>query len=327
MNYNRRLVNGRILVSCGASLLILLLAKSVLADGAYQRTDDRKKTLVWNNDPQPGDAATWSGGRDSEGYAEGPGTLTWLRTQKQFSTGSNIAGIKKVPLSRYTGNMIHGKFEGAVVTIDHGKTYHATFADGQRKGRWSSGPIVAKAESAETEPAVEKRQEPASSTNVAAATQKTESAQADVREEEQAPAEGPPRENAKGGSQAPLIAQASEEPNESATPQKPVTKKSALAPGAVRAIDQPGRSAEKKSEKTRETPRKEKKAQPPEEPKAEPVRQEAESPAEGPGTPMIEVPVAAPSQPPSLAIPSTAKESPVDNSIRTLTGPPSSLQR
>src|SRR5882724_11371061 len=53
----------------GALLLLLILAKGALADGAYQRTDDRKKTLVWNNNPKPDDTATWSGGRDAEGYA------------------------------------------------------------------------------------------------------------------------------------------------------------------------------------------------------------------------------------------------------------------
>ena len=59
MNYNRRPVNRRLFITCCASLLILILAKGALADGAYQRTEDRKKTFVWNNDPKPGDAAAW----------------------------------------------------------------------------------------------------------------------------------------------------------------------------------------------------------------------------------------------------------------------------
>jgi hypothetical protein len=258
-----------------------------LADGAYQRTDDRKKTFVWNNDPQPGDAASWSGGSDSKGYAEGTGTLTWFRTEQKFQTGANIFGTKKVPISRYTGTMAHGKFEGAVVTVDHGKTYHATYADGQRKGRWSSGPVIAKAESAE--PPAEKPKE--SSSGVATA-KKTETPESETE------------------------AMSADQLEESATPSKPVTKKAALAPGAVRAIDQPGRTAERKTEKAKETTRKQRPAPKPEEPKAEPAEPESEAPAEGPTD-------TAPSQPSSPNLP--ASEKPVDDSIRTLTGPPSSL--
>ena len=149
MNYNRRPVNRRFFISCCASLLILIPAKGVLADGAYQRTEDRKKTFVWNNDPKPGDAASWSGDRDSEGYATGPGTLTWYRTQHAFMTGSNLPGSKKTPISSYTGTMVRGKLSGNVTTVDHGKSYHATFADGHRKGSWVAGPLITKAERVE----------------------------------------------------------------------------------------------------------------------------------------------------------------------------------
>src|SRR5438132_9068613 len=114
----------------GALLLLLIFAKGALADGAYQRTDDRKKTLVWNNDPKPEDAASWSGDRDRDSYATGPGTLTWFRIDRRFMTGSNVFGHKKTPISSYTGTMVHGKLSGNVTTVDHGKTYHATFADG-----------------------------------------------------------------------------------------------------------------------------------------------------------------------------------------------------
>ena len=76
-------------------LLTLLFASGAYADGTYQRTDDRKKALVWNNDPQPGDAANWSGDRDADGYATGSGTLQWFRVERGFMTGSNIAGRKR----------------------------------------------------------------------------------------------------------------------------------------------------------------------------------------------------------------------------------------
>src|SRR6266404_7115489 len=168
------LVRGICLVAFGASILVLMLAGHAFADGAYQRTDDRKKTLVWNNDPKPGDAAEWSGKRDAEGYAEGPGTLTWLQPKKQFSTGSNIAGTKKVPTSRYTGTMTQGKFEGAVVAVDRGKTYHAKFVDGQRKGNWAIGQVIAKATSAESAPASEESKKPSASAAKVAAAEKVE---------------------------------------------------------------------------------------------------------------------------------------------------------
>jgi len=332
------LVNGRCFVAIGVSLLVLVLARGALADGAYQRTDDRKKTFVWNNDPQPGDAATWSGNRDSEGYAEGQGTLTWLRAERKFQTGSNTFGTKKVPISRYTGNMAHGKFEGAVVTVDHGKTYRAMFADGQRKGRWSTGPVIAEAESAEAAPA-EKREESSGSSKVATA-KKAEASKSEAKEEPAAPGEGPAapeekKEPAKtdtrlAKTETSTEAMSADQLEESATPSKPVTKKAALAPGAVRAIEQPRRTSEKKVEKAKETTRKPKTA-----PKAE--EPESEAAAEGPTkgvqlpTPSLSQPSTlnpppsdtAPSQPPPVNVP--ASEKPVDDSIRTLTGPPSSL--
>ena len=85
-------MKARSLILCAVSILLLILAKSALTEGAYQRTEDRKKTLVWNNDPKPGDTATWSGGRDSDGYAMGPGTLNWFRIDRNFTTGSNVSG-------------------------------------------------------------------------------------------------------------------------------------------------------------------------------------------------------------------------------------------
>src|SRR5437667_1089008 len=119
----------------GALLLLLILAKGALADGAYQRTDDHKKTFVWNNDPKPDDTATWSGGRDAEGYATGPGTLEWFRRDRSFTTGSNILKPKKTLISSYSGTMVHGKFSGGVMTDDHGNTDHATIVDGNMIGR------------------------------------------------------------------------------------------------------------------------------------------------------------------------------------------------
>jgi hypothetical protein len=347
VNYNLHLVNRRFLIAGGTALLILLCANGASAGGAYQRTDDRKKTLVWNNDPQPGDAATWTGGRDSEGYAEGAGSLTWLQPEKRSLTGSNISFARKVPISSYTGTMAHGKFEGSVTTVDHGKTYHATYADGQRKGRWNTGPAVAKAENVEPEPAAKERPEPASSAKTSATTERIESQQPKVAEPTtEAPAEGPPTEtkpeNAEASKTDARLAKtetssgelSADELDQSATPQKPVSRKAALAPGAVRAIDQPSRQVEKRSEKPKEAPAKIKRATKVEEPKIETGSEQASvPPAEGP---LQNVKPPAPTPAPSQAsinasaartnIQPSANETPVDDSIRTLTGPPSSLR-
>jgi hypothetical protein len=357
---------------CLTALLALLFANVAYAEGTYQRTEDRKKALVWNNGPQPGDAAIWSGDRDADGYATGPGTLQWFRVERRFMTGSNIAGRKRTPISSYSGTMAHGKFNGGVMTVDHGKTYHATFADGHKKGHWTAGPLVSKAERAETAPPAEKSEaaETATSTEVASEARSTEKVseektQARVAEESTSdvPAEGPAEEKPEVRDQKseisksevakeekptaptkaspPLIAQAStEEPDQSSTPRAPATRKAALQPGAVRAIERPTRPVTKKSEaepvmraeraKPERTDKPSKIAKPAasQPPKVDMPLSE-DIPAEGPvaaGAAKSEPDGhLAPSSKSAKAEPPATQETPVDNSIRTLTGPPSSL--
>ena len=332
----------------GALLLLLILAKGALADGAYQRTEDRK-TFVWNNNPKPDDTATWSGGRDAEGYATGPGTLQWFRRDRSFTTGSNVFSPKKTLISSYSGTMVHGKFSGSVMTVDHGKTYHATFVDGEKKGPWTAGPVVTKAESAEPAAAAEKPERTASatSTEVASESSKTkklseEKKQPRVAEETSAniPDEGPAESEVR-----PAIAQtASEEPEQSATPRAPVTRKAALAPGAVRAIEHPTHTVAKKSEA--EPARRSDRAKPEQTEKPSKIAKAASSqpskaetqlsediPAEGPlsaeaektQSPSSTSAIAESSPPSTLNAQPASNETPVDNSLRTLTGPPSSL--
>jgi hypothetical protein len=99
-------------------------------EGAYQRTRNAR-TLVWNNHPKPGDEATWSGGRDREGYARGFGTLIWYTKE----TGS----AKPALYARYWGRMIEGKFNGPVNVHSKKKTHYAIFDDGARTTRWTTG--------------------------------------------------------------------------------------------------------------------------------------------------------------------------------------------
>ena len=329
----------------GALLLLLILAKGALADGAYQRTDDRKKTFVWNNNPKPDDTATWSGGRDAEGYATGPGTLQWFRTDRSFTTGSNVFSPKKTLISSYSGTMVHGKFSGGVMTVDHGTTYHATFVDGHKNGRWTAGPVVTKAESAEPAAAAEKPERTASatSTEVASESSKTkkiseEKTQPQVAEETSAdiPAAGPEESEVSGQrSKVSKSATASEEPEQSATPRAPVTRKAALAPGAVRAIEHPTHTVAKKSEA--EPARRSDRAKPEQTEKSSKIAKAASSqpskaetqlsediPAEGPLSAEAEK-AQSPSSKSAIAESSQPSTTPVDNSLRTLTGPPSSL--
>lgn len=141
MKFDRsRLFSGIILLS------MLLLASSAWAKGGYQRTKD-EKCLVWNNFPRSDEEATWSGDRDAEGYATGPGTLTWYRVHRTVVTGSNIPSGKGRTelLARYTGKMVRGKLEGVVVAVDaKGRTFHGNFVDGSQSDDWVTGPAPAK---------------------------------------------------------------------------------------------------------------------------------------------------------------------------------------
>jgi hypothetical protein len=119
---------------------LLVLVNSAYAGGGYQRTRDGK-TLVLNTRPMPGDAVTWSGKRDADGYATGQGTLTWFMRNRAVVTGSNVPVNKYREVSSYSGNMVRGKLEGAVVNVDaNGRRFHGTFVDGKKSKDWSPGP-------------------------------------------------------------------------------------------------------------------------------------------------------------------------------------------
>jgi hypothetical protein len=109
---------------------LLVLTDVARGDGTYQPTRNGR-TLVWNNHPKPGDVATWSGGRDREGYARGFGSLTWYTKE--------IGSAKRALYARYWGRMIRGKFNGPVNVHSKKKTHYAIFDDGVRTTRWSTG--------------------------------------------------------------------------------------------------------------------------------------------------------------------------------------------
>ena len=92
----------------------MLWANAVWGGGMYQTTKDGK-TTVWNDHHKQGDAASWTGGRDHEGYAKGFGTLTWYSGQQK----------KSAVYAQYFGNMVRGRFEGPVSAHSKGKTAYA----------------------------------------------------------------------------------------------------------------------------------------------------------------------------------------------------------
>jgi hypothetical protein len=167
-------VNTRYFLVVSTALLSLLsFAHGANADGGvYQRTKDGK-AMVWNNYPLPGDAATWSGDRDLDGYATGYGTLIWSRKEQKIVTGSSIPISKHIAVTSYSGMMIQGKLDGPVVNVDtNGKTFHGTFVDGRKTKDWAVGPAPSP-----------------SSTDTVASQPRNESVEQDVDVEP--PAEGP----------------------------------------------------------------------------------------------------------------------------------------
>src|SRR5438477_5962498 len=126
--------------------MLLLFANGADGGGVYQHTRDRR-TLIWNNSPRRDDEATWSGERDSNGYATGDGTLTWYRVQRAIVTGSNIPSAKgrtvgAVIINRYSGKMVRGRFDGPVVNVDaSGKMFHGRFVNGTKANDWVAGPL------------------------------------------------------------------------------------------------------------------------------------------------------------------------------------------
>jgi hypothetical protein len=111
-----------ILVCCG---VLVLASGSLSAAGEYQQARDGK-TMVWNATPKSGDTASWSGGRDEDNYATGFGHLAW------YDASGKEQGV-------FYGNMVRGKFEGAVNMHSNGRTMHAYYANGGRVTAWARG--------------------------------------------------------------------------------------------------------------------------------------------------------------------------------------------
>src|SRR2546430_9968132 len=121
------ILRPRLILFCGG---LLVFAGAAFGQGEYQQTRDNK-TMVWNGTPKSGETSSWAGSRDKDNYAAGFGDLTW------YTANGKVYAL-------YYGNMVHGKFEGAVNVHTNGRTAHAYFVDGGRVTAWARGPAPSK---------------------------------------------------------------------------------------------------------------------------------------------------------------------------------------
>jgi hypothetical protein len=117
---------------------LLLCASGVYGDGGYQNTIGRRG-LVWRDDVNAENAATWSGQRDEDGYATGYGTLTWYRLDQRIVTGSYLPITRKTLISQISGTMVQGKLmETQDASEVRGKTAKTKSTDDRKDGATSS---------------------------------------------------------------------------------------------------------------------------------------------------------------------------------------------
>jgi hypothetical protein len=108
--------------------------------GKYQRTLD-KKAHIWNDDPKPGEECNWSGKRDRLNLADGPGTLIWYNDEKGPTTRTQFTAERLHFVSKVTGIMLRGRWEGMVESMDaDGHVSHALFDNGKLVTAWVEGP-------------------------------------------------------------------------------------------------------------------------------------------------------------------------------------------
>jgi hypothetical protein len=137
--------------------VLLACATSAFA-GKYQKTLD-KKSHIWNDDPKPGEECNWSGKRDRLDLADGPGTLTWYNDEKGPRTRTQFFTERLHFVSKITGTMLRGRWEGMVELMDaDGHVSHALFDNGKLTTAWSEGPAPAQTKVTAAAPAERKEE-------------------------------------------------------------------------------------------------------------------------------------------------------------------------
>jgi len=96
-------------------------------EAGYMKTAD-DRAWVWNNTPRPDDVASWEGSIDDQGFASGPGLLTWSKGQKFITS--------------YRGVMQKGRLTGTSIATDAaGSHSEVWWKDGKKVG----SPVAAQA--------------------------------------------------------------------------------------------------------------------------------------------------------------------------------------
>ena len=282
--------------------------------------------MIWNWTPKPGETASWAGDRDKENYASGFGDLTWYNAKGKV-------------FALYYGNMVHGKFEGAVNVHSSGRTAHAYFVDGGRVTGWAHGPAPAKMSVPEGVVAEKRKAEAESVTAQKRSISSAETAKKPKAEPEAKPEEKVQRSQINNAEKPapeavkkeppPIVAEKQNEAPTTPSPGRPFDEPTTIPAKSEAGSEPPSPSygEPRKSEVSRPTESsaptldtRVTESAPPSIKESPPVRQE--SPAEQKPEIAERTPETIPESSPAPA----KKESPADVSVNALVGPPSSLR-
>ena len=159
--------------------IALAVGNAAAADPTVGWLTTDEGTKVWQTEIEPGDTAKWTGGRDTENYADGPGVLQCYKKGKLNSTFEGTLkkgkihdgfakyrsangviyegnfvnsyrsgrGTMKWPDGRiYDGDWANGSFNGkGLMKIPDGRIYDGNYVNGQMQGKgimkWPDGQI------------------------------------------------------------------------------------------------------------------------------------------------------------------------------------------
>ena len=293
--------------------------------GAFQKTKDGK-TSVWNEHPKKGDIASWVGDRDDEGYANGFGTLTWSKEEDG----------KSVVYARYFGNMVHGKFDGGVNAHSNGRTSHAFFTEGTRTSPWATGTAPMLGPVPEKKGRTKKERALATEANEPRETPPTPKRPVPDLEKVRKEAAVPPSPTlAPQPTEKPRSEEKESVPREAeATPTLPPIPEKVATPIAAEPLPIPSSTPPAVAEtrnppltRETETPTPSPSVIPSPTPPLVAQKEEATPRAPEPTPPAIPTPRPLRSPPKSSRGPSAKPKRTVDESLRALAGPPSSLRK
>jgi hypothetical protein len=128
-------------VIAGVMLALIVSPLRVQAADPGWAADPKTGCRVWDPHPQPRQSISWSGGC-VDGFAEGRGSLRWLRDALSFETdegqwhkGRQIGkGVQTWPTGRYDGELQNGEPAGhGILTLGDAR-YEGEFENGKPHG-------------------------------------------------------------------------------------------------------------------------------------------------------------------------------------------------